>query len=137
MPVRVEIKWEGDAFQRKLRDAIVAGIEKAAESTAERARELVSRPNPDGRNPSAPGEPPKLVTGDLRESIGSTVQESEGNVTGIVFAGAPYARRLEFGFVGRDSLGRSYGQAPRPFLRPALLDRRGEIMAQISAEVKG
>ena len=30
-----------------------------------------------------------------------------------------YARRIEFGFVGLDSLGRYYNQAPRPYMRPA------------------
>lgn len=31
----------------------------------------------------------------------------------------PYAMRIEFGFTGTDSLGRSYNQAPRFFLRGA------------------
>lgn len=31
----------------------------------------------------------------------------------------PYARRIEMGFVGTDSLGRHYHQAPEPFMRPA------------------
>lgn len=31
----------------------------------------------------------------------------------------PYARRLEFGFIGVDSLGRHYHQPPYPYMRPA------------------
>jgi hypothetical protein len=30
-----------------------------------------------------------------------------------------YSARLEFGFVGVDALGRSYNQAPRPYMTPA------------------
>jgi len=30
-----------------------------------------------------------------------------------------YARRIEYGFVGLDSLGRNYNQAPQPYVRPA------------------
>jgi hypothetical protein len=30
-----------------------------------------------------------------------------------------YARRIEYGFVGMDSLGRMYNQAPQPYVRPA------------------
>jgi hypothetical protein len=36
-----------------------------------------------------------------------------------VFTGEPYGRRLEYGFVGMDSLGRVYSQAPRPHVNPA------------------
>lgn len=34
----------------------------------------------------------------------------------------PYAMRLEFGFSGTDSLGRSYSQAPRAFVRLTLAE---------------
>ena len=30
-----------------------------------------------------------------------------------------YARRIEYGFVGLDSLGRNYNQAAQPYIRPA------------------
>lgn len=30
-----------------------------------------------------------------------------------------YARRIEYGFIGADKLGRVYNQRPRPYLRPA------------------
>lgn len=39
---------------------------------------------------------------------------------GIVLTKHPAARRLEKGFVGRDSMGRIYHQAPRPHWRPAI-----------------
>lgn len=44
--------------------------------------------------------------------------ERSGNQR-LVGSDRPYGRRLEFGFVGTDALGRSYHQAPRPHVRPA------------------
>jgi hypothetical protein len=40
----------------------------------------------------------------------------------MVGTNKPQGRRLEFGFVGEDSLGRSYDQAPLPHFGPALDD---------------
>lgn len=43
----------------------------------------------------------------------------------------PYTMRLEYGFVGADSLGRVYNQAPRPHWRPMFdlnLSRYGAIL---------
>jgi len=38
-----------------------------------------------------------------------------------------YARRIEHGFVGKDSLGRSYNQAPKPYLHPAFFAMENEL----------
>jgi len=35
-----------------------------------------------------------------------------------ILNGAAYARRLEYGFSGPDSLGRVYNQPPQPYVRP-------------------
>ena len=48
--------------------------------------------------------------------------------------GAAYAMRLEYGFVGKDSLGRSYNQSPRGFVR-AVLGRAQSIAAKTAARV--
>lgn len=42
-----------------------------------------------------------------------------GQNTIRVYSKHPAAHRLEYGFVGTDSLGRTYNQAPRPHWRPA------------------
>lgn len=47
-----------------------------------------------------------------------------------------YARRIEFGFVGADSLGRVYNQAAQPYLRPALDENESAILKEISAVIK-
>jgi len=78
-------------------------------------------------------------TGRLRASIsysvdGSTVQSNPmaksqedtqvGTQKGFAIVGTnvEYARRIEYGFSGQDSLGRTYNQPKQPFLRPAVDD---------------
>ena len=43
----------------------------------------------------------------------------------------PYARRIEYGFVGADSLGRIYNQAAQPYMRPAFDSKSAEATAVI------
>ena len=45
------------------------------------------------------------------------------NIGDVIFGGwtAAYARRIEFGFVGKDSLGRNYNQTGRGFARKAAM----------------
>ncbi|WP_405999407.1 hypothetical protein [Streptomyces sp. NBC_00829] len=40
-------------------------------------------------------------------------------MSGVVFTDAPQQRRLEYGFVGVDRLGRQYRQPPFPHIEPA------------------
>ena len=67
-------------------------------------------------------------TGTLRRDIRPEIVEA-----GVVVVGTsvPYARRLEFGFIGKDSRGRSYHQAARPFLRPAYDEKKDEAIAEV------
>lgn len=46
-----------------------------------------------------------------------------------------YARRLEYGFTGTDSLGRAYNQPPRAFARLAAQKWKG-IVSDVASEVK-
>lgn len=74
-----------------------------------------------------------VKTGNLRDHIHieQTVDQVELQqlaVSPTVEAGnkygfePPYARRVEYGFVGTDSLGRHYHQAAQPYMRPAFDD---------------
>lgn len=67
-------------------------------------------------------------TGTLRRDIRPEIVEN-----GVVMVGTsvPYGRRIEFGFIGKDSRGRNYHQAARPFLRPAYDEKKGEAMAEV------
>jgi HK97 gp10 family phage protein len=44
---------------------------------------------------------------------------------------AVYARRIELGFKGADSLGRTYNQQPKPYVRPAYVETAPKILALI------
>jgi hypothetical protein len=48
--------------------------------------------------------------------------------------GAAYAMRVEYGFIGQDSLGRNYNQPPRAFVRGTVA-RAGDIAEAAAARV--
>jgi hypothetical protein len=73
-------------------------------------------------------------TGALRDSIHTEIEvESPTKALGKIGSGLPYATRIEFGFVGTDSLGRHYNQAAQPYLRPAM-DSKGPEALQAMKE---
>lgn len=77
---------------------------------------------------SAPGEPPAVMLSDLMNSITHLIQREPNAIIGIVGTNKEYARRLEFGFIGEDSLGRRYNQAPRPYFRSTYNENREQII---------
>ena len=115
----------GDAANRLIRSALVKGVGSAVRFLEREAKALVSRGQPrlvedgvaTGTDPSKPGEPPKVVTGTLRSSIGSElIDEGNGRIVGRVgIRQGPahiYAAALEFGSQG--------GQIIRPIRAKAL-----------------
>ena len=64
-----------------------------------------------------------------------TVEKTPERCTVIVGNDQPQGPRLEFGFVGRDVLGRFYNQAARPHIRPALDENRGTAVAEFRAAI--
>lgn len=128
------LSWNAGAFEDKTAQQVARGVTQAVIFLEGEARQLVSEPGPE---PSAPGEPPHRQKGNLRADIsfeaatidGATIRGAVGVVEGSI--AAAYARRLELGFVGIDSLGRHYHQEPRPFLRPAVLRNREKIVELI------
>jgi len=90
---------------------------------------------------SKPGEPPAVGTGKLRQSITYNVSLFNKNIVlrvGILKGSAQkqtvlkYARRLEWGFIGKDKLGRNVHQLPRPWLYPAYRRKRQQIINLLS-----
>ena len=70
---------------------------------------------------NASGRPgPNAPTGNYRRSINRRVEQTPTGSIGEVGTNAPQALRLELGFQGEDSLGRSYSQPPYPHFGPAL-----------------
>lgn len=71
---------------------------------------------------NASGRPgPRAPTGDYRRSWGVKFgMDGIGRVFADVGTNKPQGRRLEMGFQGVDSLGRSYDQPPYEHVRPAV-----------------
>jgi hypothetical protein len=68
----------------------------------------------------AAGRPgPRMQTGDYNRSIGVTVRQGGGSIIGTVGTNKPQGRRLEFGFDGTDSAGRTYHQPAYKHFGPA------------------
>ena len=73
-------------------------------------------------------------TGQYRNSIRADPPVDENGPTSYVGSPMPQTRRLEFGFIGADKLGRAYNQAPRPHWRPVFDMNKAkylDIMARI------
>lgn len=88
-----------------------------------------------GKASGRPG--PRAPTGDYRRSWNFEVWEAAGEVVATVGTNKPQGRRLEFGFVGADSLGRVYNQPPYPHVRPAVDEIEPMFMAAVAALVEG
>jgi hypothetical protein len=71
-------------------------------------------------------------SGDYRRSWQSTVTSNGSSIEGTVGTNRPQARRLEYGFVGADRLGRVYNQRPRPHLGPAWMAERPQFTADMA-----
>ena len=72
----------------------------------------------------------KKMGGRLRASI--TTDDSDiARLVMRVGTDVKYARRIEFGFVGEDILGRYYNQAAQPYLYPSFFSHENEIVKAI------
>jgi len=114
MEIKMEVK-EGKALAEKFRHAGKEAQNKIDKALL-KAGYLVERT-------AKIYQTPHVDTGRLRASIATRLVPRNAQVgTNVV-----YARRIEFGFKGDDSLGRTYNQAAYPFLKPALKDKEMEI----------
>ena len=75
----------------------------------------------------------RVDTHDLQRSIEKeTVVENDEEVVTVVGPNAPYGRRIELGFTGTDSLGRTYNQPPYPYLRPAYEENKDRVEKEVA-----
>lgn len=124
------ITLAGVAEFRKALDEIVARASAASRMAvttgghlieAEAKRQLGLKSHVAGTpTPSAPGEPPALVTGTLRRSIRVTAPEAKGPTGWTISVGpsAVYGRIQELG--GDTGRGGATHLPPRPYMDPAL-----------------
>jgi len=98
-------------------------------------RKSINVSNMGGAFPSLPFHPPHRGDGDLRNSIRYDVSMRRGGreLVCILSANTPYAARLEYGFFGTDDAGRLVSQAPRPYLRRALMNNVANIQIILGA----
>lgn len=129
------VDWNGDAVIRQMRTRAATAATRAADHVADTIRRDISRPGP-----SDPGEPPGRQSGALLGSVRTLpASAGEDRVTAAIEVGgptAPYARDLEFGFVGTTPDGRVVSLEPRPFFRRARLRERTAIGRVIGRELK-
>jgi len=82
---------------------------------------------------AASGRPgPRVITGDYRRSWTTRNTPLAGGAKANVGTNRPQARRLEYGFVGVDSLGRRYNQRPFPHVGPAFEATERGFIADLS-----
>lgn len=90
-------EWHGEEWMRQAIPSINKGLTAAAMVMADQATQLLSGPSP-----SAPGSPPGVDTGTLRNSITFASPESLGTNLRAAFGTAVhYGRHLEFGAIIR------------------------------------
>ena len=78
-----------------------------------------------------------VVTGTLRRSLHHETADTSPTAAAIdIGTDLVYARRVEYGFSGRDSLGRLYNQAPNPYLHSASEAKKDEAIREAAAALK-
>lgn len=128
------INWNGPRIEFLIRSATLRGVLRGTEAVREEATSLILDGPKTGRvyqrrgvkhQASAPGEAPASDTGNLVRNIQTEIDTN--NLVGRVNFGTEYAAALEFGTEKMEA---------RPFARPALANKVGEIYSTTMDEVR-
>lgn len=127
-----DIEWDFELAKLQIKvaiDKITAGAVRGVELASLKIEADVKRTAP-------------VDQGTYRDLLHASVPAAvtETSISVEIGSAMPYACRLEWGFSGTDSLGRSYNQAPRPHWRPAFDNNKQtakEIIAQEIRKEKG
>jgi hypothetical protein len=114
----------GDVTERRMRNVGRQGVARIRQNAS-------GRPGPMVRNTEEPN---------YRDSWKSQTSGIPYGAECVIGTDKPQGERLEFGFVGPDSLGRVYNQPPFPHVQPALgaiEDALHEQMRAVVQEVLG
>lgn len=82
------------------------------------------------------GPGPNVATGNYRRSIQVTHTREGTQHTSIIHTNAPQARRLEYGFRGQDSLGRTFNQPPYPHWQPVVQEQTEFLRQEIARSIR-
>jgi hypothetical protein len=110
-----------------------ANMKRACAFLRSAIRRSLAKPNPDGRSPSLPGQPPRRISGALRDAIIFAVERDGRDIVGgigVAKGRALHASDLELG-------NPSLHLEPRPFLRPALLKNRRQLARLLAGQGLG
>lgn len=128
------VEWRGAELLARARQGAQRGVVAATEAVHSEAVGLILDTPKTGRiyrrrsvehQASAPGEPPASDTGRLVNSI--RTEYDAAALQGTVIASTEYAAALEYG---------TRRMAARPYMRPALANKRGEVESLITRAVR-
>lgn len=122
MGVAMRQEWHGDEVARLGREAVAAGLPRAAAVVQAHHKLKLS-----GASPGKAGGPPGVVTGNLRNSITSNIDAA--NLSAQIGTNVKYGRWLEYGFVATPKAAKAM---PVPLNREA---RR--MLARLSIDGEG
>jgi len=109
----MSMKWHGDRLKKEVRSKCEKNMDKACRFLESEIKKDLS-----GKSPSSPGEPPGVVTGELRRSMTYEIEKTSQGITGRVGTNKEYAIPLEFG---------TSRMAARPFVRSNFEKNKKEI----------
>jgi hypothetical protein len=84
---------------------------------------------------SAPGEAPAVMLSNYMNSITHDVAVKPNEIVGTTGTNQKQGKRLEFGFVGTDSLGRRYNQAPRPHMKVTYEENKDALKNKLNQRI--
>lgn len=149
------VRMNSAAVEAKVKAKLIPAMSQGGRYLADQVKQDINRGNRGGGNPSKPGEPPKKDTGRLFRSMTEVTAAEGREVVTRVGTNVEYARALEFGFSGvqsvrahqRKSRGgkthtvsahtRQVDTAARPFLRPALARAKETIARVVIQALRG
>lgn len=94
--------------------------QRTAAATAVVHREMVKKISKPGPPRSAPGNPPHVDTGRLRQSLQPSVVRTGNTIRGTVSTNLEYAPHLEYG---------TSRMQPRPFMRSTIAEQAEPVKA--------
>jgi len=135
----VSIKWHDKELKKMVADTAMDAIKKGCFLVEGDAKQMVHVITTRLRgSTSVNWSKSGLSRGKVNESAKADdgIGQPDKELTGVVGSNVEYARRYDMGFVGTDSLGRTYNQAPRPYLRVALEKNRSKILGLFKGLIK-
>lgn len=125
------IKLGNNMNGRKMMPAVVSGtfliINRAKELIRKKTGNAMRSLHIGGYSQLSAGFNPSEGYEDIGGDVANDNEAKVEGGTNII-----YGPRLEFGFVGKDSLGRTYNQPAYPYLRPAFDEEKDACIQEIS-----